>query len=516
LNGVPEIDTSVFKLGQKSLRRVVSYYSYIIPESEEYYLVVELFSFLHDALVKLLTQVLLFFGPVRVGFKLHIDWFESCSSIIVRDKVTGSDFFLLTNENFIETVLVNAQSVLIDFINLHNESGSEWSVIKISRLDVLIGEFKSKPGLGYIPLPSSMKGRKGLVNIRTRPCHSCFQLCLFAYEHYNEIYDSVKGFKRSSEKLLTRLRNPDTYNPYYNSSRFDFTGLNLNTGVPLNEIRSIFETRNPTISVAVYGLDGSDPYPILLPEELRDEQIFLLWLEDSSSGHYVWIKSMSSFLYTRRTMNKTFCKLCMKRYKSEETLKSHICGKLGQIEYSAPKKSGFRFEQLSATMRIPFVIVLEVLTLDELVGDGIYERFPIACSTVAINEHSVAFHRQAYVGHDCLDIMLMWLNTAVLELLQNIESVNLKAEPTPEELDTHRSKTNCDFCGVQFGGKKVATFDHLHRENDSSGTGPGRYPYIPLIECVIKQIKTLFLLIDIVPVCARAATSTKSWRNLSQ
>ena len=173
-----------------------------------------------------------------------------------------------------------------------------------------ITQFTPLSGSSYIPTPSSIAKKQAVINVQNAD-QFCFQWAILSclYPANNHHTNSVYSY--------TKYR--DTLN---------FDGITF--PVKVKDI-SKFEKQNPQISVNVISLDSENKgYCIeyLSPERYRQHDVNLLFLHDSETQHYVWIKNFSRLLAgrTKDTAGGVsfVCNSCLNVFSSQRVLDSDI------------------------------------------------------------------------------------------------------------------------------------------------------------------------------------------------
>ncbi|KAI8129126.1 hypothetical protein CVS40_1221 [Lucilia cuprina] len=161
--------------------------------------------------------------------------------------------------------------------------GGSWSIVQLIKLELNLYRYQPLKGSSYIPLPSNIVKRHAIINVKNKDIY-CFKWALMA-------------------AIADLGQRPNKYNVgnNINCEIIKFKGYTLNFKglsfpLKLNDI-SIFEDNNPNISINVFGYD-KDTNKIVGPyyrrKAKRSKHINLLFLQDKSNSHYVWIKNMSS------------------------------------------------------------------------------------------------------------------------------------------------------------------------------------------------------------------------------
>ena len=370
-----QIDTGVFKELNFSLRGSLLIYGYDVPDGKG--VVSEVFEDVYTPLHKLLTQLVDFYSGIRLSLRLFCDLEETRFSIDQKDSPIGSPWSIISHPNFIDKTLVNSVSFIIHSLNLFVERGSEWVLKRISRLEVHIGIYNPLNGRLYVPIPSSLKYRRGLINIKLKNSSICFHLSVMCFLFSKQLLESnlsyqvlCKSFKQATElkqkqKLKTRLvqmknrvlTNGKNYLKYLNKSKIDFSSITVDSkkGVSLYDIDT-FELNNQDFSVTVYKNVGKDIKLIRPTEEVRKKHLNLLLLEGKVENHYVYISDFAGLMGKHGTHRHLFCPICQKPHRSQVAFNRHVCGSQFRQIINPPKNNFFKFTKLHLTLKSPFVL----------------------------------------------------------------------------------------------------------------------------------------------------------------
>ena len=166
------------------------------------------------------------------------------------------------------------------FQNFTNR-GSNWVLERVLSLDVQMTQYIPLRGRSYIPLPSVLKNKKAIINMKNED-NECFKWC---------ITRALFPVNKHPERIDKNLRE--------NSKRLNWNGLKFP-----NDLKQIthFEKSNQNISINVFGYEKKAVYPLrLFKGEERQQQINLLLISDDVKKHYCLIKDMSRLLSSQIT-----------------------------------------------------------------------------------------------------------------------------------------------------------------------------------------------------------------------
>ena len=130
------------------------------------------------------------------------------------------------------------------------------------------------------------------------------------------------------------------------------------------------------ISINLFSHSNSDIYPIRITRSTAEKHVDLLVTSNSETNHYVWIKTLISYVQNHnKPREKHFCKLCIQHFSSETILQKYmedciVLTKCQAIEMPA-EGTVTKFKSFRETVKIPFVIyadmesILEKLTVSQ-------------------------------------------------------------------------------------------------------------------------------------------------------
>lgn len=275
--------------------------------------------------------------------------------------------------NFITNYLKYALDYMNNTLSIFNENGSGFTLSRINKFQIIIASYKVLSGSGYIPLPNSLRGRKGLLNIDSTDYY-CFHYCILASQFQAEALKLYKAKKRVSQigdkkavlnkpvKLSPRernqiLKNPATYLPFI--VRLNFTGLS--TPVKLTDLET-FELYN-NISINCYGLKGKQIVPFRTTQEEKARHVDLFLHQSEGSAHYILITNISAFLGRHHKSRHIFCKYCLRRFLQQHALNDHlsICLAKNKQQMRFPKETHYEFTKMHETLQFSFVSKISIL-----------------------------------------------------------------------------------------------------------------------------------------------------------
>lgn len=232
-------------------------------------------------------------GSIKFNFELFASYVKFSSKgydddddeMIMDIKSFNSKMCSIYVDTLIEENYNEIANNIIGKMSEFQERDSGWSLIKINHLEININQLRPLKGSKYIDLPSNLKNKKVIVNVKNDDVY-CFKWAIIsALNPLEEHADRTLSYKIQnieSEKIVLS-----------NGIHLDFTNMNFPMSVK-NIIH--FEKQNNTISINVFGYDMEHklvigPHYNTLCE--KPNHINLLLLQTDSDYHYMWIKNIS-------------------------------------------------------------------------------------------------------------------------------------------------------------------------------------------------------------------------------
>lgn len=314
-------------------------------------------------------------------------------------------------------------------------------------------------GSSYIELPSAIKKRKAVVNVKNID-HKCFLwallACFYPVEHSSDRTSSYPKF----------LDNP-----------FNLAGIRFPT--PLDDI-SKFEKQND-ISVNVYGIDNDGSSivgPLYYTKNKKNRHVNLLYWNRGEVWHYAWIKSLSRLLSSQISKNqhsKWICDKCLQYFGTEELLKCHEndCTDAVRIIMPNDETKWLKFKNFNRKERHPFVIYadFECLTvpIDTCQPDpassytNAYQHH-VPCAVgyqlVCSYDESLSFY-ESYRGPEVSAWFLKRLRS-VVDMINIFYKNKAAIEMTLEDWANYDAATICHICQKEISNIEEKVRDHCH------------------------------------------------------
>jgi len=231
---------------------------------------------------------------------------------------------IINNINEISKTLENdVYNMINNVIPEFQKKGTGWRFERVSKIYLNVVKYQPIKGGSYIELPTIIKNKKSVINIKNKD-NMCFKYCILFGLHQDDI-------KFKPERV-------SKYKPYLEELNDSW----LSYPVQLKHINK-FERLN-NISINVYALDDKNkPYVLQISKTKYDKMFNLLLIDDGEKQHYTFIKNFSRFMCNDNDRkNKTYyCLKCLTGYRQQNKLLEHNKIDCGETKTSLPfnKKS---------------------------------------------------------------------------------------------------------------------------------------------------------------------------------
>ena len=243
----------------------------------------------------------------------------------------------------VEELIFRSTESILGQMEMYAEKGSNWVFKEVIKLEIHTNEFNPTKGSSYIDLPSWIKNKKAIVNIKNKD-DKCFLWCILRYLHPKE---------RDQE----RIKDLEKYEFSLNTKGITFP-------MKINNIKQ-FEKLNPELpGINVFSVDDKmNIYP--LREAKRDckNTIDLFLHEEDGVSHYTLIKNFHRLIRSQKTKSKDgkifICKRCFSHFTKEELLDKHIkyCSNNETVAVKMPNPNTMlHFKNYYKQLPIPFVV----------------------------------------------------------------------------------------------------------------------------------------------------------------
>ena len=243
--------------------------------------------------------------------KMGIKWFISVKVRFIKPKPDGEDVTTEThfrslctktvNQHELHNQLEEAKQKITQSLVLFQKEGSGWVLDEILHLDLSIAEYTPVKGSSYIPLPSKLKTKKAIINIKNSD-NKCFMWSVLAALHPpSQHVDRLRQYQQFQDEL-------------------DFTGIEF--PVTIDKFGK-FERQN-NISINVFGFEDV-LFPLYITKEHFDTHVNLLLYSQGTTRHYCLIKDLNKFLHSqnRKKARMYYCRYCLHGFIREDLLQDH-------------------------------------------------------------------------------------------------------------------------------------------------------------------------------------------------
>jgi hypothetical protein len=287
--------------------------------------------------------------------KRGIKWFISVKIRFTKPKPDGEDLatepyfrslcMKTVHQHELDNQLDEAKQKIIQSLVLFQKEGSGWVLDEILHLGLSIAQYTPVKGSSYISLPSKLKTKKTIINIKNSDS-KCFMWSNLAALH---------PASRDSERL-------NHYQQY--KDKLDFTGIEF--PVTVDKIGK-FERQN-NISVNVFGFKDV-LFPLHITKEHFDTHVNLLLYSQGTTRHYCLIKDLNKFLYSqnRHKARMFYCRYCPHGFIREDLLQDHetLCSQHGpqRIELPNENNATLFYKDYHKQLKVPFAIYADFESL---------------------------------------------------------------------------------------------------------------------------------------------------------
>ena len=249
------------------------------------------------------------------------------SRMIGDEEIVDEPFFLSRQKKNLGTnleIVGEMENEMIENMERFNRGGSNWTFEKVLFLEIHFVRWNplgGKPlrGSGWFALPPVLENKKALINMKNED-DMCFKWCLARAANPVEIHP---------ERITPKLREQ--------AEKLNWEGCKFPMAV--NKIK-LFESRNPNISVNVFGWKSS-VFPLKVVREEKEIHVDLLLLKKEFKSHFVLVKNFSRLLSSqvfRHGRERFFCKRCLNSFPKVESLRKHqtLCGEFEATKIEVP------------------------------------------------------------------------------------------------------------------------------------------------------------------------------------
>ncbi|MES2286721.1 MAG: hypothetical protein V4547_13615 [Bacteroidota bacterium] len=440
---------------------------------------------IYSDLVSLLQKYIKEHQGIRCKLAFEID----CTELKTEErkiKNFHSPFSRLIHSSHIDEILVFSINYIENVIKLLTENGSGIRIEGILSVEVDIGIYKPIRPRGYIKLPHGLKGRQGLLNIKTKD--DCFKLSIIAalfekqlrFPKYSDIAPEMltnvqkKYIKRQMEK-------PETFklleNTVKNDKLLDFSGFE--TEIDVNDLY-VFE-KNNGVSVNIYEFDEniSDVYPSRITNNFfgMERHVNLLLLSQKQNAHIVLIREPSRFFGRHGLNTSSICPWCSQGFSSYDHLeKCKIMNDVG-LTLPSPQNNTTKFKDFHKCLPPAYRMYSDFLYINSKNGMTVG-----GFGLVALGPQGEIVDSEFYIGTDAMEKFMPYVLSLSSKFIHFIQNTTI---PIPEMTDPEKTIFEiarcCEVCGKYFTTENPKTRHHSHHIIG--------YPITPVCQQCNLQIK---------------------------
>lgn len=336
--------------------------------------------------------------------------------------------------------------------------GSGLTLTEINEILVQINDFQPIAGSSFIDLPSSVKSKHAVVNVKNND-NRCFLYAILSALH-------------PANKNAHRVANYIQY-----TNELNFNGICF----PVN-VRDItrFEQLNPNISINVYIYDERKHKvsTLKMTKSVKINHIHLLLLTNDDTTHYCWIKHMSRLLSSQISRNfsrKYFCDRCLNYFRDRSKLNAHTAKCVEQNEYriEMPTEGNhiIRFKKHENQLKVPFIVYADIETMLEVPSSS----FCKCSNTRAYQQHrafSIGYYFQctydstkSFYKSDRSEKCIEWFVKEMNDLAYKIAKIldnKIEMDTSIQDEFLFFLADECHICGEKYKKDDKPVRDHCH------------------------------------------------------
>lgn len=458
------IDDTTFTIKQKSNKGAVVtlFHKYTM----KLILLEEAIQLVHTDLAKLLNKYIKKHNGIRAMISVQ----AMCTELKTGDqkiKTFHSPFSRLTHSAFTDEVIIFSRDYIENVIRLLTETGSGIRIEEFIGMDVNIGIYRPIRPRGFIKLPKKLRGRHGLLNIKTK--NQCFKLCIVAalfpekikFKKYSDVSEVDRTYYH--KKYFTRMMQSETtyisaITEIENKKLLDFSGFENNFDI--NDLH-LFEERNK-LTINIYEWNDQDelvtPFRITKLNFGPKKHINLLLLSNDKGDHVVLIQDSSRFFGKSGFRKKQVCPWCLQGYVNPDH--ERRCKAQHDIGLILPSIEGnkIKFKDFHKCLPPVYRMYSDLLYINS--KDGITVG---GYGFVAIGPEGEIVDKEFYIGEKSMEMYLTRVLDLAKEMKTQIECTNL---PLPEMSNEEQAEfdmaTTCTVCGCDFSLHNPKVRHHSH------------------------------------------------------
>lgn len=375
-------------------------------------------------------------------------------------KTQNSNIF---NSSEVEVHVQDQFAQLLAEISNRELQGSGWNLFSIQYCEIRISKVNYLPGGNIsVKIPKWISDKKATVNVSYKS-GQCFKSCILIH-HALSVGCKIKDC-------------------YKFEHLFNF---NIKFPVQIGDLRKFCTLNN--LSLNVLGLQKHKIfYPLFVCRKEKTKHINLLYLENSSRAHYIYIKNLSRLLssqVSRRNGAKYFCNACLLFFHSQERLDVHQkkCQNEKIARIILPKgKSFYSFKKFDAVQLSPLCCVFDMESLllplascaakpNSSFTNHTHLHSPLSFGAFLhsnLNDADVKHFELGYFGFVSrneveLEDELVHYFVRLAAAGKEFFSRNYKIKMTKADFVSFRNATHCHICCEKFESESEKVKDHIH------------------------------------------------------
>lgn len=411
----------------------------------------DIYEDLHEFITKLINDKINYPDGVKIRLVLDV-LIHNVNNNMRATTYLSSNYKLFLDESDIRVSLFDMVVEQVRDLDLYQENGSNWTIVKIKVLNINVAVPKFARTGTYIPTPNCYRKKRGLLNIPTKN-NKCFQFCIIAK------YLGIKCKAREAR----RLRQYETFLKY-NSDIIDFSCFTEDKGVTLAQIAK-FEKLNNNFSVNVYHHNPATSwvYPVKLVKKEKEYHVDLMRVFRGDKSHFILIKNFSSFMRLKSDcITYQYCRICLNKFKNKEAKDKHseTCAKYIKTAIKFPTKKNRDYSKFLQYETPALFIVADFETFNRIEDDDSDdEEYEEDESKMVINSNleacgyayivvsgGVAQYYNSFVGNKPEKLFLQEMLKIAALYKEKVSAYAKTIRMTSQDWLNHASATHCCIC----------------------------------------------------------------------
>jgi hypothetical protein len=444
-------------------------------------------------LTAVLRQFILHGGGIKHSINIKTK-LERVGDGFTMDRDFIGPFITITHPNFIQSQTSSSLGYLSASLSLYERDGSGWRVVRIYSALVRIALYQpqlrratrgQRIGGQYIPLPPSLN-RKSIININTNN-NDCFMLsvvasvylhCVRLPNHPTLTFDEMNSYQRDRIKKVYQSKRTWQAVLAAPGMRLNFAGFRSNVAI---ERIGLFEEKNPSISINVYGLQGEALVPIRVSKSWKATHVDLLYLENERDeggyGHYALIRELGKFFGKKGYKKTEVCRVCFLPFSEGTSRHLSSCQGLNdERKISLPIKDFYRFDKHFMHMEPNFKILFRIqyysepyiFTTPATVNES---RFTRPMNSTEVAGYSIAVFdaewdmefNETYFGLDAIEQLMKSIYELSMNAIAEVATTYVPLAVNDEMRERKKLTKFCPLCHEEFNDNdRLPAFNHTH------------------------------------------------------